>query len=234
MNPVTTRTPKGTAKPSAVDLALHEIRRLILSGELPPGQPFVAQSLADRIGVSHVPVREALGQLEAQGLVALNRSRSAVVTPVRVEDLRSIYRMRLWIEPNLAALSAAHRSAVDLAMMEEEIEATFQHPMTEESWDSHAEFHRLFVQPAAGSWELRILKVLWDASERFTRLAFDIAEASPAEVEQRKLRHVELLDVARMRDPARVRRELENHLEANEARMIERMDVLFSRSESSE
>jgi DNA-binding FadR family transcriptional regulator len=135
--------------------------------------------------------------------------------------------MRLWIEPQLAALSAGRRSAVDLAMMEEEIEAGFCHPMTEESWDRHAQFHRQYVQPAAQSWDLRVLKVLWDASERFTRLVFDVAEASPAEVEQRRLHHVALLDAARQRHPVRVRRELEDHLEANETRAIERMDTLF-------
>jgi hypothetical protein len=67
-----------------------------------------------------------------------------------------------------------------------------------------------------------------DASERFTRLVFDTVDASPAEVEQRRLRHVALLDVAHLRDPARVRQELENHLEANEARGLERLDTLFS------
>ncbi len=52
---------------SAVDLVLHEIRRSILSGDLPPGQPFTVPALTERLGVSHVPVREALRKRQGQG-----------------------------------------------------------------------------------------------------------------------------------------------------------------------
>jgi DNA-binding GntR family transcriptional regulator len=224
----TVRGPGAADKVSAVDVALHEIRRLILSGALPPGKPFATQAVADQLGVSHVPVREALRQLEAQGLVSLSPSRSAVVTPLRSEDLRSIYRMRLWVEPELAAMSAPGRSAVGLARLEDEISETFRRPMTEENWHGHAEFHRQYVLPAAKTWDLRILRVLWDASERFTRLVFDPVEAPEAEVEHNRQRHVELLDAARSRDPSTVRRVLETHLEENEARALQRLETLFS------
>jgi len=53
---------------SAVDLVLHEIRRSILSGDLPPGQPFTVPALTERLGVSHVPVREALRKGQGLGL----------------------------------------------------------------------------------------------------------------------------------------------------------------------
>ncbi|HEY4023242.1 MAG TPA: GntR family transcriptional regulator [Pseudonocardiaceae bacterium] len=215
-------------KLSAVDMALHEIRRLILTGTLPPGKPFVTQTIADQLGLSHVPIREALHQLEAQGLVSLSPSRSAVVTPLRLEDLRSIYRMRLWIEPQLAALSAPHRTSVDLARLEDEISETFRRPMTDDNWHSHAEFHRQFVLPAAKIWDMRILHVLWDASERFTRLAFDPVNAPDTTIEYNRQRHVELLEAARTRDPSQVRRTLKAHLEENEAVARQRLTALFS------
>ena len=69
----------ASRKASAVDLVLHEIRRSILRGELPPGQPFTVPALTEQLGVSHVPVREALRQLEAQGLIVLSPSRSAAL-----------------------------------------------------------------------------------------------------------------------------------------------------------
>jgi len=52
---------------SAVDLVLHETRRSILSGDLPPGQPFTVPALTERLGVSHVPVREALRKGQGPG-----------------------------------------------------------------------------------------------------------------------------------------------------------------------
>jgi DNA-binding GntR family transcriptional regulator len=230
MNAAPVRGPNEKKKLSATEVAIHEIRRLILSGELAPGRRFVAQNIAEQLGLSHVPVREALRRLDAQGLVSLSPSRSAVVTPLRDEELRSIYRMRLWMEPQLAALSAPHRSAVDLARLEDELTETFLPPWTDESWNSHAEFHRQFVLPESGTWDLRILDILWAASERFTRLALDpvAAPASETELEHNRLRHLDLLEAARTRDPNRVRTALQTHLEENEALARKRLNTLFS------
>lgn len=203
-------------KRSAVDLVLHEIRRSILSGALTPGDQFVVQTLTAQLGVSHVPVREALRQLEAQGLVTLSPSRSAVVTALDPADLSSIYRMRRWIEPELAALSVAERGPVDLARIEVELSETFRRPITEDHWDHHQELHRLLVMPAAGPWELRVLNLLWDASERFTRLAFDPIGAPESQLQQHHDRHLALLAAAQSRNPDAMRNELRRHLDENE------------------
>lgn len=221
-SPMAVRSIAGHER-SAVDLVLHEIRRSILAGALAPGERIVVQTLTDQLGVSHVPVREALRQLEAQGLVTLGRSRSAVVTSLDPADLRSIYRMRRWIEPELAALSSADHSAVDLARMEDQLTKTFSGPMSEDLWDHHREFHRLLVTPAAGDWELRVLNLLWDASERFTRLAFDPVDASKIKLQHDNERHQALLDATRSRDPEAIRNELCRHLEENEKTARQRL-----------
>lgn len=214
-SPVVVRSIAGHER-SAVDLVLHEIRRSIVTGALAPGERVVVQTLTDQLGVSHVPVREALRKLEAQGLVTLSRSRSAVVTSLDPVDLRSIYRMRRWIEPELAALSAADHSAVDLARMEDQLTKIFSGPMSEDLWDHHREFHRLLVTPAAGASELRVLNQLWDASERYTRLAFDPVDAPESQLQHSNERHQALLDAARSRDVEAIRNELHRHLEENE------------------
>ena len=109
-----------------MDLVLHEIRRSILSGELPPGQPFTVPMLTEQLGVSHVPVREALRQLEAQGLITLSPSRSATVTPLDPNDLRFIYRLRATVEPELAALSAPGRTDAQIDELDGMVRATFE------------------------------------------------------------------------------------------------------------
>ena len=201
---------------SAVDLVLREIRQSIISGALAPGEPFVVQSLTEKLGVSHVPVREALRQLEAQGLIMLSPSRSAVVAPLDPNSLRGIYRLRQWIEPELAALSAAEHGDASLERLAAVLEAMFRQPMAEDSWDMHREFHRLLVVHAAGEWELRTLDGLWYASERFTRLLLDHVAWDEASVGRRRDAHAALLDAARVGDADRLRDALRDHLAENE------------------
>ncbi|ODU05703.1 MAG: GntR family transcriptional regulator [Pseudonocardia sp. SCN 72-86] len=213
-------------KASAVDLVLHEIRRSILSGDLPPGQPFTVPALTEQLGVSHVPVREAMRQLEAQGLIVLSPSRSAIVTPLDPDDLRSIYRLRLTIEPELAALSAPTRSDADIEELARLVRLTFETVPREDFWDPHREFHSALIQPAASDWDLRLLRPLWDASERYTRLVFDPV-AEPEEFAARRERvHENIVDAARSRDPERVREQLRRHLESNMDTMLDRMSAV--------
>lgn len=221
-------------KTSAVDLVLHEIRRLILTGELPPGEPFVVQRLTDQLGVSHVPVREAMRQLQEQGLLILNPSRSAVVAPLDPEDLRAVYRLRLMVEPELAALSTPGRPETDLDRIEELLTTTFRQPATEAQWELHREIHLLLIRPAATEWDLRVLSGLWDASERFTRLSLDPLAATREELAHREEGHRELLDAARSRDPERVRAVLRAHLEGNEITTMTRLSAIPGQSEAAE
>jgi len=207
-------------KASAVDLVLHEIRRSILNGDLPPGQPFTVPALTEQLGVSHVPVREALRQLEAQGLVVLSPSRSAIVTPLDPDDLCAIYRLRITVEPELAALSAAGRTDAELDELARLVRETFDMVPAEDFWDPHRRFHRALICPAASEWDLRLLHPLWDASERYTRLVFDPVGEPEAFAAHRGHVHEELVDAARSRDPERVRAQVRGHLEANEQTML--------------
>jgi len=216
----------ASRKASAVDLVLHEIRRSILSGELPPGQPFTVPALTEQLGVSHVPVREALRQLEAHGLVVLSPSRSAIVTPLDPDDLRAIYRLRILIEPELAALSAPGRTDTELAELDDMVRATFDHVLGEAFWEPHRAFHAALIEPAAGDWDRRMLTPLWDASERYTRLVFDPVEAPESFATHRAHAHDELVDAARSRDPQRVHAAVREHLENNLTTMLHEMSTI--------
>lgn len=219
-------------KVSAVDLVLHEIRRAILSGELSPGQPFTVPALTERLGVSHVPVREALRTLEAQGLVALSPSRSAVVAPLDPDDLRNIFRIRLRLEPELAALSATRRSDSDLDELGELVRETFSAKSEDIHWELHRRFHTALISPAANEWDLRVLEPLWDAAERYIRIVFEPFEAAHVTVEQRERIHDKLLIAAQSRDPEQIRDQLHEHLEKNLATTLKLMESIAPPSTS--
>jgi DNA-binding GntR family transcriptional regulator len=87
------------ALPSRTEAVLEAIKRAILSGELTQGQPLVETDLADRLGVSKTPVREALKTLAGTGLVTMSPYKGATVRVIGTEQARHLYDVRLLLEP---------------------------------------------------------------------------------------------------------------------------------------
>ena len=84
---------------SRTEVVLEEIRRGILTRELQPGQPLVEAELAQRLGVSKTPVREALKVLSNSGLVTFSPYKGASVCVVDAELAKSVYDVRMVLEP---------------------------------------------------------------------------------------------------------------------------------------
>jgi DNA-binding GntR family transcriptional regulator len=166
-------------------------------------------------------VREALRQLEAQGLITLSPSRSAIVTPLDPDDLRAIYRLRTTVEPELAALSAPGRTDAQIDELDALVRETFGDVLGEAFWAPHRAFHAALIEPAASAWDRRMLAPLWDASERYTRLVFDPVEAPESFASHRAHAHDELVDATRSRNPEQVRAAVREHLENNLTTMLE-------------
>lgn len=83
---------------SISDKVANEVREAIQSGEFPPGERLVERTLAARLGVSHIPVREALAKLSEEGLVERTPRRGARVALLRPEELLEISSLRIVLE----------------------------------------------------------------------------------------------------------------------------------------
>ncbi|TKC19465.1 GntR family transcriptional regulator [Robertmurraya kyonggiensis] len=75
-----------------------KLREVILRGEFEDGERLVQEEWAEKLGVSRMPIREALKQLEVEGLVRIEPRRGAIVTPISVEDIEEIYQLRALLE----------------------------------------------------------------------------------------------------------------------------------------
>jgi DNA-binding GntR family transcriptional regulator len=95
------------------------VRELILRGDFPPGARLGEVELAERLGVSRTPVREALGRLAAEGLVEIVPNRGARVTSWTVAELEDVFDLRTALEPRLTALAVPRADAVAVAALEE-------------------------------------------------------------------------------------------------------------------
>jgi DNA-binding GntR family transcriptional regulator len=206
------------ANSSAVDLVTAEIRWAVLTGALPAGEQFSIRDLAAQLGVSHIPIREALRRLESQGLILLRQARSASVAPLSTSDLEAIYRLRYLMELPLAGASAGRRGAAEISRLDELLEAS-RDPDPDVAWQGHYDFHEALVHPAANAWDDRMLHTLWMAAERYTHLVFDPTQISEDERRRRYEKHRLLREAALVDDVAAMAEALRDHLSANEDRI---------------
>lgn len=112
------------------DIAYDFIRKRILSGEYPPGHPLMTNVLSTEIGVSRTPVRDALRQLEVDGLVSIQPRVGASVKEMGIKEFRELCGLRLALESYAAGLAAQNRTEIEL----QEIEHAFgtMHELTQE------------------------------------------------------------------------------------------------------
>src|SRR5262245_49870532 len=86
---------------TVADAATGELRRRIIAGEFVDGEPLRQDALAEDLGVSRNPIREALSRLESEGLVASIPYKGYVVTPLSSDEIRELFELRSLIEPEL-------------------------------------------------------------------------------------------------------------------------------------
>ena len=98
---------------------LERLRALILTGEYGPDERLVEEQLAERLGVSRTPVRQALTMLEAEGLVEIAPNRGATVCSFSTEDVGDIYDLRAVLEGHAARRAAGRITISELARLRE-------------------------------------------------------------------------------------------------------------------
>lgn len=107
---------------SAQQAAHEQLRSLILSGALQSGQPLRQEEIARRLGISRLPVREALNRLEIEGLVELKPRRGFFVATLDVEEIEDIFEMRSLLEAHAGLLGTRKRTSADVEAVERELE----------------------------------------------------------------------------------------------------------------
>ena len=113
-----------TLKRQTVTAAVtEELRRQILSGERTEGEQLRQDAIAERFNVSRIPVREALRQLEAEGLVVFFPHRGAVVSALSIAEIRELFDIRRLLECDLLRHAIPHMSEADFAVAQAVLDA---------------------------------------------------------------------------------------------------------------
>ncbi len=153
---------------TAQEAVLAEIRRQLLDGRLAPGVSVRPDALGEQLGVSAVPVREALRILEGEGHVQYRPHRGYVVAALDVEDLIEIYRIRELLETEAVRRAIPLLKTDTVTRLREIVHEMEQvHDDVLSLTSVNRRFHFTLFEAAEMPQLVRVLRILWDSSDRY-------------------------------------------------------------------
>ncbi len=187
------------------------LRENIISGSYPRGSRLKQAEIAEQLGLSITPVREALKMLEAEGYITRDSYKGAQVVPFDTEASGEILQLRLILEARLVQGAIEKVSSEDikeLRTLAKDFETTFA------SGDRHAarginyRFHRRLYDIADMPHTLHFVQILW------ARYPFDLINAATGRGDQAVEEHKEILDAFTARDTSAAMLAMRNHIES--------------------
>jgi len=205
------------------EIAYDAIRDGILAGRHGPGQRLIAEDLARELGVSRMPVREALHRLEAAGLVAITPHRGAVVSELSERECIEIYHVRAVLDGLATRLATPNLTEADHARLNgllADMEAGVEAKDPQRVLNVNREFHTL-IWIAARAPRLRdFLENLYDASQRFRNISVLI----PGRLDQITHEHRLIVEALARGDAAAAERHANEHHEGTARRLLAAID----------
>jgi DNA-binding GntR family transcriptional regulator len=159
---------------------VDRIRGMILAGDLKPGEWLRQDDLAKTFGVSTVPVREALRQLQAEGLVTFHPRRGAMVAQISVAHYEEIYLIREQLEKLACRFAAENFDQISMPRLKQllnEIEIAEKNREVARRVQLVREYFFTIFNASRKEHLLRILSTLWDLSEQYRRHFSSVPEA---------------------------------------------------------
>lgn len=146
-----------------------EIRSAVLSGEMRPGMRIRQELLAAHFGASRIPVREALKQLENEGLVVLAPNRGAWIADVNSEESIEVYKIREVVEPLAILESVPHLTDADINSLDAMVRELETVTSLEDYIQLDREFHLRTYSGARMRQLLAMVEQFWNSTQHFRR-----------------------------------------------------------------
>jgi DNA-binding GntR family transcriptional regulator len=204
--------PIGSSR-SKKELVSETLRKAILNGELLPGTRLVIDDLAKQLGVSPIPVREALQQLDADGYIVLEPYLGAKVAPIEAESVVEVFSLLETMEVVSSRTACQHLSEADFSDLEMillKMDSLINEP---ELWSQENRHFHSFICEKSGTRLIGSLmsKVLdhWDRLHRYF-----LKDVFARRLRQAQREHWEILKTLRTRDPARTETVVRQHTQA--------------------
>lgn len=198
--------------PTTQEFVLEQLRTAIVAGELAPGQAVRQDAIAQQLGVSRVPLREALKTLEAEGQVVYQPHRGYSVAELALADLLEVYRMRELLEAEAVSVAAGAYGEADLARIadaQSDVETAADEEDLVDMIAANRRFHFALLEPAGMPRLLRVVRTLWDATDAYRAVYYNSGDNR----ERVRHEHVDIVRAARNGDADELVRLLAVHRE---------------------
>jgi len=222
LSDMTSQDPVGSAFviQTMQEAAVGHLRNLILSGQLIPGQRLLQEDLAEKLGISRTPIREALQRLANEGLVNISSYKGATVAKFSASEMIEVYSVRIALESYAASLAAKNVTEEDLEQLDilmKEMGAAFQNKEFEQLLATHHRLHAK-IYTIAGKQRLyeHIIQYL-DLTNLYQRMALSLGRGANDPIKE----HIDILETLRNRDAEAIERMVRKHLELTMAELLD-------------
>ncbi|MDF2821503.1 MAG: GntR family transcriptional regulator [Clostridiales bacterium] len=151
------------------DVVFNTLRQAILKGELAPGERLMEKQLADRMGVSRTPIREAIRKLELEGLVVMIARKGAEVARITEKDLKDVLEVRCALEELAVKIACDKMSDKNVARLRKTIE-DFKEAVIKKNVgkiiDKDVEFHDIIFESTEND---KLIQIVNNLREQFYR-----------------------------------------------------------------
>ncbi|MEX4005133.1 GntR family transcriptional regulator [Paraburkholderia sp. EG285A] len=221
---ISENTRKIVRPPTTVELATDAIRQRILSGDLAPGEVLRQEALAEELGVSRVPIREAITRLTSEGLLTNVPHKGAYVAELSIDEVKETFDIRLRLEPWIFAEAIPRITDAEIGKAErlvKEMDKANSGIWGQLNW----RLHETLYLPAQRDITLQMLRVLHDRSDRYFRFQ---AVQVPIR-EQSHEEHMALVEACRKRDAKLGAKLLEQHVKTAAQQIMAVVEAVVSR-----
>ena len=158
------------------EIVYEELKRQILKGEIAPGHRMMEVELADDMGVSRTPVREAIRKLEKEGLVTIEPRKGAYASDISIKDMVDVLEVRQYLESLAAGMAAARITPEEKQQLQEATDAYKQAVESEDTseiikWDEN--FHKIIVDCSGNKTLIQMISQVQELALRVRYIDYD-------------------------------------------------------------
>jgi DNA-binding GntR family transcriptional regulator len=212
MNNLETASDLAIPRQSLTSAVAEKLRDQIIRGEIPEGAQLRQDAIATQYHVSRIPVREALRQLDAEGLIAIVPNRGAIVPALSPDDIEELFSIRALLEPEVLKLSIPRLTEDDFSEADALLHK-YAHELQQDhvsEWGRlNSQFHSILYSRANQPRFMAIIRNVNSSGERYTRLQLYLTHG----VNRAHEEHRRILEFCRQRDVERACKLLREHIQ---------------------
>jgi DNA-binding GntR family transcriptional regulator len=193
---------------TAAERVASQLRAEILHGDITPGSRLSQQSIAERFGVSRIPVRDALQILAGDGLVRPMSNATAAVTGMSVAELQELYELREAVEPLATHIAVPNVGRADLLTMRRQLEVMEEYADTRTWLAANADFHAAVYKRANRPRMIELVERLRGLTDRYLYVHLEVI----GQTEHLVSEHLGILAAVESGDAALAARLVREHL----------------------